>query len=293
MSENKHIVSIGGFSLSLTTEEPRFQRNWDGPLEQFRISGESADIEVSAGWELEAPITGELVCKSPGLWSYYRDAGEHFFVFQSDACGPDYYKTARFDADLRRGKVGLRRSYFDGAQIIDPLEYPLDELLISQRLLDSGGLEMHSCGIFDQDLDRAYLFVGMSGAGKTTMANQWQNESRALVLSDDRILIRKEEGRYWLHGTPWHGDAQLSEQKRAPLSHIFFLEKGKKNERIAIGPAEASARLLRSTFGAIFDTHATERALGICSEIITTVPNYLLPYVPDPDVVDFLRGISP
>lgn len=291
VNDNLDMVSIGGLTLSLSTDEPRFRRNWDGPLGLFRISGQHADIEVTAGWDLETPLRGELVCSSPGVWDYYRDAGEHLFVIQADACGASYYKTARFDANMRRGRVGLRRDYFEGGGCLDPLEYPLDELLISHRLLKVGGLEMHSCGIFDQDYDRAYLFVGMSGAGKTTMARQWQAEERALVLSDDRILIRPEAGRYWLHGTPWHGDAQLSQRLRAPLSHIFFLNHGEQNAAVALSQAEATARLLRSSFGALLDPQAAEQALSICAEIIGSVPNHLLPYVPTPKVVDFLRSV--
>ena len=71
-----------------------------------------------------------------------------------------------------------------------PLEYPLDELLLQGLLARGRGAEIHACGIADGS-GRGLLFVGQSGAGKTTMARLWEGERGITVLSDDRIILRR------------------------------------------------------------------------------------------------------
>ena len=66
---------------------------------------------------------------------------------------------------------------------------------------DGRGLVVHGCGMFDGS-DEAYLFVGQSGAGKTTMARLWHAEPGVLILSDDRVILRSEPDGVWMYGTP-------------------------------------------------------------------------------------------
>ena len=84
------------------------------------------------------------------------------------------YKTALFVPDFSRGHVCLHRPFFADAPSVDPLEYPLDELLVISLLGQGRGVEIHGCGVVDGS--SGYLFVGQSGAGKTTIARLWQAE---------------------------------------------------------------------------------------------------------------------
>ena len=53
------------------------------------------------------------------------------------------------------------------------------------------------------------------------MARLWRD--RALVLNDDRIVLRQKDGRIWRYGTPWHGDYDVVSPAGVPLEKIFFL----------------------------------------------------------------------
>ena len=75
---------------------------------------------------------------------------------------------------------------------MNPLEYPLDELLWIHRLSMGEGVEVHGCGVIAPD-GRGLLLTGHSGAGKSTSSRLWSQHDGARVLSDDRIILRREQ----------------------------------------------------------------------------------------------------
>jgi hypothetical protein len=88
----------------------------------------------------------------------------------------------------------MSAEYFDSfLGLADPLSYPLDELLIMHRLTQEKAIELHSCGIVRPD-GTGNLFVGHSGAGKSTTTRLWTEREDVEVLSDDRIIVRRDEG---------------------------------------------------------------------------------------------------
>jgi hypothetical protein len=62
------------------------------------------------------------------------------------------------------------------------------------RLTQEKAIELHSCGIVRPD-GTGNLFVGHSGAGKSTTTRLWTAREDVEVLSDDRIIVRRDEGR--------------------------------------------------------------------------------------------------
>ena len=93
------------------------------------------------------------------------------------------------------------------------------------RLSRGEGVEVHAVGISDEQ-GRGHLFLGHSGAGKSTTARLWIDRPGVRILSDDRIILRVREGRIWMYGTPWHGDAGIASPDCAPLDEIYLLEHG-------------------------------------------------------------------
>ena len=107
----------------------------------------------------------------------------------------------------------------------------LQILLINYLALYNKGIITHSVAVRDTD-GSGLLFCGKSGAGKTTTARLWHRYSRALVLNDDRVIVRKSNNGFSIHGSPWHGgfnDYLASRLEEARLTRIFFLYHGKKN----------------------------------------------------------------
>src|SRR5215472_4348668 len=188
-------VSIGDIRIALISHEPDLRLQVQRATKRFVVDKPDADVIVRAGWgELHDPAADSKTFDSGGVWKLYQQKSNYLFRFTSPAFGALPYKQACFSSDFTSGDVVLHRNYFDHRQPVDALEYPLDELLMMNLLAQGRGVEVHACGVEDAD-GRGYLFVGQSGAGKTTTARLWHEAGRIDVLSDDRIILRCLEGR--------------------------------------------------------------------------------------------------
>jgi hypothetical protein len=133
-----------------------------------------------------------------------------------------------------------------------------------------------------------YLFLGESGARKTTIARLWEKDRQVLVLSDDRIIVRSSEGKYWMYGTPWHGEAELASSARTELTRVFFLGRGK-NEIIPVSQIQAVSRLFACSFVPFYYAAGLDFTLELFHRLTRTVPCSELRFVPDVQCVGFVR----
>jgi hypothetical protein len=286
-------LCIGGIRVALTAGDPSLKPAVQGAARHFVVHSGEADAAVSAAWgDLREPATGDRIFDSGALWQLYRRNGTYIFRFASPAFGPLPYKEARFTTDFTSGELSLHRAYFDGKGPALPLEYPLDEIWLVNLLAQGRGVEVHACGVRDSD-GRGYLFLAHSGGGKTTMARLWQAESGVQVLSDDRIILRFLDGRLWMYGTPWHGDADLAAPIRTALSQIFFLGRGSRNEMTPLRQLDAVSRLLARSFVPFFySSSGMEFTLALLQKVTGAAPCDALHFVPDESAVEFVRERS-
>ncbi len=288
-----YCVGIGGITIAIRIDSDADARPLtpiDGPVARFVVGDRPADVEVHVSTLADdAPSSGRLVFDSGSLWRLYRDADAYDVEFRSSLSGEAPYKVARVPADLgaapaqvtlRTRVTEFRNSY--------PLQFPLDELLVNAILTQQGGIELHSCGLVDRN-GEGYLFAGNSGGGKTTTARLWQDDAKE-ILSDDRIILRRENGAWWMYGTPWHGEAEICSASRAPLRRIFILDKATHNELRPLSKAAAIARLFSCTFPPFHDADGMSAVLGTLANVVRDVPVASLSFVKDHSAVEFVRG---
>ncbi|HKM91323.1 MAG TPA: hypothetical protein VJX29_11980 [Candidatus Acidoferrales bacterium] len=286
-----HSLSYRVAGLGVTLTSPQ-----EGPLlapeagsREFVAAAGPDDLHLTVDWadELAQP-SGRLLFDSGGVWKLFRQREGYAFSFCSPALGAAPYKLATVSHEFTRGRILLARRHFDSRVPLQPLEYPLDEVLMIHRLGRGAGVELHACGVADAQ-GRGLLFLGHSGAGKSTTARLWKSAPGAKVLSDDRIILRRDFPRdlrrepegLRIHGTPWHGEAGVAAAASAPLRQVYFLEHAPRNEFVPLSGSRATAEMLARSFVAYHSAAALEFTLHLLADVVEQVPCHVFRFLPD------------
>ncbi len=288
-------LDIAGLSIALTSDAD-LPIDAEGSARKFVSTADADDarphdVRIHARWgDPQEPASKDLAFDSgKGLWRFYRTATGPCFAFTSPMLGTLPYQLASFSDDFTRGEVQVRREIFGERLPLYPLHYPLDEVLMVHLLAQGRGVEVHGSGIILPD-GRGMLFAGQSGAGKTTLSKLWLAEPGVKILSDERIIVRKEADGMWMYGTPWHGDGYIANQGRAPLSHVFFLRHGAHNELVNVPRSTAVAKLFSCGFAPFHDAPGLDFTLSFLDDLARLCPCDELRFVPDRSALDFVRA---
>jgi len=166
----------------------------------------------------------------------------------------------------------------------DPFRYPLDLITTMYALASRQGLLVHGAGMVVEG--QGYLFVGRSGAGKSTISDLLrQNLPGAQLLNDDRIIVRKQAEGWRLYGTPWSGRLETCHAGEAPLRGIFRLRHAPENRTTPMTPAESAETLLTVCSIPWYDRPVMDALLPLVEQLAKNHPLANLDFRPDPSVV--------
>lgn len=111
--------------------------------------------------------------------------------------------------------------------------------ICKKALADYDGFFFHSSSL---EMDgRAYIFTAPSGTGKSTHARLWREYfgGRVTAINDDKPIIRRENRRFYIYGTPWQGKDSIGNNIKVPVHAVCVLKQGKENKIRRINPIEA------------------------------------------------------
>jgi hypothetical protein len=300
--------SVGSVSVGIDGECDA-DVNLVPPLESFRVEAEVPDIHIRIEWvdSLASASGNRRLFDSGSIWRLNEDETGFEFDFNAPFFGERPYKRLHVDACFRWATLQMsRKSLAQCPYAAEPLEYPLDELLIMHRLTQERAIELHGCGIVGPY--GSNLFVGHSGAGKSTTTRLWTAHHDVQVLSDDRIIVREHRVRdgnvceddlcedimrresstsqIFMYGTPWHGEACFALPDSAPLQRIFILEHGCGNVITRLSRSQTVAELFARSFVPFHRHEYVESALSFLERVADSVPCYRYAFEPDERAVD-------
>jgi hypothetical protein len=120
---------------------------------------------------------------------------------------------------------------------------------------------------------QGWLFPGRSGMGKSTIVKRLVSH---VPLSDEMTLVSFEEGKCFIHATPFSSELpSIPKPASAPLKGIFFLDKDKAFAKREITSGEALHRLLQNVIVWGQDKKS-ERILSITESIVKSCKSYIL-----------------
>jgi hypothetical protein len=244
---------------------------------------------------------------SPSLLELLRQRYEKFIAEALENCWQVEVSLAdaseRFSSDLSvqasggawwmeradfRGQVQLerRRGFLMQTQQIYSFDTFL-RILLSLHLVRTGGLLLHAASILREG--SGYLFVGRSGAGKSTIARR--AGPGGAVSSDEISLVRPSGDGYQVYGTPFWGElAGSGENIAAPLAQICVLEQSGENRLEPLDRAEALRRILQCVLFFARDAENARAVLHAVERLITAVPVARLYFRPTEEFWSLLTG---
>jgi hypothetical protein len=269
-------VEIGGIPIALSTCDDGFlgllRQRYDGFLSTSRPEFELEFDLIPTGRASDDDVR-------------VRREGDDWLVERGDF-------HARLNPRTGRGSVRQTANPYS----LDSVLRILHSLIVSER----GGFLLHAASAicrapsasFGKSLnDRAYLFSGVSGAGKTTMTRLATAD--ITLLTDEISYLRPSADGYSAFGTPFAGElARAGENSTAPVAALFFLDKGPENRVDELSPAEAIRRLMRNILFFAEDHGLVEKLLATACDFVTRVPIRRLTFYPDARVWDVVRNFE-
>ena len=258
-------VSVGGTVIALHTGSAEFGRSLQQRYGHFVVRGCVPDFEFEIN--LAQPFGPERLDDDVRVWSesdaWFFDRG-------------DFH--AQWHPQTRLGTMTHLPSVF----AVDAILRITHTLLLAV----SGGSLLHAASVIRNG--RAFLFAGVSGAGKTTMCRL--APPGVTLLTDEVSYVCPMRDFYQAWGTPFAGElATIGENQRAPIAALYLLEKAGENRIEAMSDADAVRALLRNTLFFAREPRMVERLFENACHFVEHVPVRRLCFVPDASVWELIQ----
>ena len=271
-------VEIGGIAILLQPSDPKFCNVLESRYETFatRNAPDAADTNANIACRFEihldprgrasdedARVTRE-VTDGTSLWHFRRGDFD-----------------ATWNPQTREGHI-----------LQCPNPYSIDTVLRithSLVLAEQGGFLLHAASAIRNN--RAFLFAGVSGAGKTTMSRLASTD--AIVLTDEISYIRSDakNGKdYVAYGTPFAGElARVGANASAPLETLYLLVQGPENRIAPISKIDAARAIMRHVLFFAEEKDLVAKVFDSVLEFVSRVQVAQLIFTPDARAWELIR----
>lgn len=139
--------------------------------------------------------------------------------------------------------------------------------------------------------NKAWLFLGLSGTGKSTHSRLWMKYfDNVSLVNDDKPIIRifdNDEVR--VYGSPWSGKTPCYRQVNYPIGGMVKLQQAPHNRIRRLNAIESYYVLLHSFFGKRWDPHISDAIHQFEERLVRLVPMWHLECLPDEDAAKLCK----
>ena len=203
VDQHEIVIAIGGIPIRVHTSDLQFVE-----LLHNRYAGFASPVSDSVDFDFEVEIAEPHQESDPDAPVRVERRGGLWMLDRGDF-------HAEWDTAARWGRIRQTANPYS----IDAVLRIVHSLVLAQ---DAGFL-VHAASAVRNG--KAFLFSGVSGAGKTTISRLAPAD--ATLLTDEISYVRKDGNSYVAFGTPFTGElAKVGENMSAPVAALYFLAQG-------------------------------------------------------------------
>jgi hypothetical protein len=187
----------------------------------------------------------EVISIYPKVHDYCRDyaAEDEPADFTAEVC--------QADIDFERER-SAREDICEGRVVTEYPDDYLEELAVYRKIAEK--MPYYDTVLFHGSViavdGQGFLFTAKSGTGKSTHTRLWREcfGERAVMVNDDKPLLRITESGVIAYGTPYNGKHGLGCNMSVPLRGLCILTRGAGNRIVPITRSEAYSMLLQQVY---------------------------------------------
>ena len=208
---------------------------------------------------------GDTEYTSSGVGDITTESVTRIRITQSDI---DFEREKSAGEDIKEG-IPIR--HFSDAYLETLAVYRK----IADRLLSCDTLLFHGSVIAVDG--EGYLFTAKSGTGKSTHTRLWREYfgERAVMVNDDKPLLRITDSGVTAYGTPWDGKHRLSTNTAVPLKGICILARDTTNHIEPVEPHAVYPLIVQQTNRSL-SADGMKQTLSLIDRMLNVVPVYRL-----------------
>ncbi len=290
---HRRYYQVAGITIRVDSDLPITDTTFVPKFKLFQVDGPGED-NISIRHHFSLPelddwdLGKEIYRRVP--WAIYRKGNRWIYVGITGSAGHQHiHKVFVSNHDHTRIDVysdGEEGFYKGGLHSLTYL--PTDQILLARVLADREGCYLHSSGIALNG--KGLLFVGNSGAGKSSITRMFKDKSE--LLCDDRMIVRRWPEGYKIHGNWSHGTVPEVSPNSAPLTAIIFLEKAQGNHLIFLDDKkEVVRRILSCMIKPLATADWWDKTLSLVEKIAREVPCYSAQFDLSGGIVDLLERL--
>lgn len=253
--------------------EPFLTEDEGSPLFSLTV-----DNDIAPSWR--GTRVGFFPCPSASFEVYRQDNGAYQILVLEDGKIPCAF--VQSDSEYRNFSIATRGSRQDMAFGLE------NSLMVIYTLCTASHetLLVHSSVV--ENNCKGYMFLGVSGQGKSTHSDMWVNHiPGSTLINDDNPVIRiAADGTPTVYGSPWSGKRPIYKNVHYPIGGFASIEQEKENRIRKESIPVAFGILLSSCSTMKFDKDIHIKICGTVSKVLERVPVHTLYCRPDKEAAE-------
>lgn len=276
---DRKYLGIGGLTLLLQGPKEAYSQEFD----RFEISPvcrPDQTLTVTGRSPLR-PSNGQILLRDSEL-IVMENALQYIFLFPN---APKIY-------EARLSKDGATACYYCRPPYTEALRQDLFHAIRLSFLYLAQLHHMavlHSASLLYEN--KAWLFSGHSGAGKSTHTNLWKELYGVPLLNGDLNLLSMENGQPVIHGLPWCGTSGIADTGTYPLGGILLVKKAPVNRAAPLSADRAQLLVTQRLISPGWTEALMQKNLSLIEELFPHILICRLYCTREPDAAETAKEV--